>query len=28
MLSHTNITWLVEQATDIADVRAGEDIIS
>jgi long-subunit acyl-CoA synthetase (AMP-forming) len=28
MLSHTNITWVVEQAGHLADVRAGEDMIS
>ena len=28
MLSHTNVTWLVEQAMELADVQAGDDMIS
>ena len=28
MLSHTNITWVIEQAGRLVDVRAGEDMIS
>ncbi|HMA22647.1 MAG TPA: AMP-binding protein, partial [Gemmatimonadaceae bacterium] len=28
MLSHANITWVVEQAGRLVDVRAGEDMIS
>jgi len=28
MLSHANITWVIEQAGHLVDVRAGEDMIS